>query len=104
MKEINSLFENAGPILGQSPNHPALKILRNCRPILQLQGYLSVNVTGSSKQIDRNLTKPDSLKVLKALIERYDTADDYNRPAVAWMLRRYYEAVYADDGVMDDQG
>lgn len=41
----------------------------------------------------RNLTVvlPERLKSLSTLAERYKTADDYNRPAVEFMLRKAFK-------------
>ena len=39
-----------------------------------------------------------TVRDLKTLLARYDAADDYNRPAIGWTLRRFYEAVVRHQG------
>jgi hypothetical protein len=44
------------------------------------------------------IKKVEVIKILKTLLARYDTADDYNRPTVGWTLKRFYEAVVRHQG------
>jgi len=61
-------------------------------------GKLGENDAATCQQIDTDLTRKSSLKVLKKLAARYESADAYNKPAIAFYLRRPFGHYLSDPG------
>jgi hypothetical protein len=51
------------------------------------------NIAGTCEPRDTRLTQRRSLSVLATLASRYESADDYNRPAIEFVLRRVFRCV-----------